>query len=182
MKKLKPSSPIAEHFGRTLAGLGNLTILDNHISKLEERLNFFQGPLSASENLDYYCWLLLNANYIYHMIEYKYFRCHKERSVTEHIRFENLIDSLKKDLKKAPDYESNNWRYIHTVIELRHKLSHLGVPNFVVESKKDPKFLRKIILEGDIKEAKKYFEKAKEILNRMLDPVVVLPGIAQIGM
>jgi len=173
-KKSKSLSPNAQHFGRTLAGSGNLNILSNHIAKLEERLKNFKGPLSASNNLDYYCWLLLKANYIFNKIEYKYFRYHAEESVTEHIGVDKIIDSLKNDFKKDPDYNCSNWRYIHAVIELRHKLAHFGVPNIVGESKKDPKFLEKIIWKGDFKEAQKYFEKADEFLNKMLDPVVVL--------
>jgi hypothetical protein len=77
-----------------------------------------------------------------------------------------MIDSLKKDFKKDLDYDCSNWRYIHAVIELRHKLAHFGIPNIVGESKKDPKFLEKIIWKGDYKEAQKYFKKADEILKK----------------
>lgn len=182
MKKLKSLNPKAQQFDRTLAGLGNLNILSNHIEKLRERLEKLQEPLSASSNLDYYCWLLLNANFVFHMIEYKYFRYHAEKPITEHIRVDELIRSLKKDFKKTPDYNHNNWRYIHAVIELRHRLAHVGIPNIVVEPIRDPKYLNTIIFNGDLKQAKRYFAKVREFLNTMVDPVIILPGFAQIGM
>lgn len=179
MKKSEPSKNSTPHWIRVLGGIGNVNILYSHIQELKKRvLDIRQGD-DVKSDPDYYCWLLLNSVLIAQVLEHKYLR-HNPNVLPEQkneYTYEKMIQFVKKQLSKE---NQSDLQYLHSVIELRNRLMHLGTPNLIVEPEAK-EFLNLVLDKGDYKKASDYFHKAQKLIENIPDPIIPIGRFGQIG-
>lgn len=179
MKKSEPSKNNVPHWVVVLGGIGNVNILYSHIQKLEKRVLDIQQRDDVKSNPDYYCWLLLNSILLAQVLEHKYLR-HNPNVLPEQkneYTYGKMIEFVKVQLREE---NRSDLQYLHSVMELRNRLMHLGTPNLIVKAK-DQNFLKLVLDEGDYKKASDYFHKAQDFLENIPDPVVPIGHFGQIG-